>query len=87
MFVSPTRTVVIMAASLAATALPARADPRAVLVTCQAMVDRAAQPAQAAAAPGVRPDDAELQRCRQVIRDWTLRESRMSVDEHGRPLR
>ena len=32
-------------------------------------------------------DDAELQRCQQIIRDWTLRESRMSVDEQGRPLR
>ena len=87
MSVSPTRTVVIMAASLAAMALPARADPRAVLVTCQAMIDRAAQSAPNAGAASTKQDDAELQRCRQVIRDWTLRESRMSVDEHGRPQR
>jgi hypothetical protein len=46
------------------------------------MIERAAQNTGAA-----RQDDAELQRCRQVIRDWTLRESRMSVDEQGRPLR
>ena len=85
--VSPTRTVVIVAASLAATALPARADPRAVLVACQAMIDRAAQSAPNAGAAGNKADDAELQRCRQVISDWTLRESRMSVDEQGRPLR
>ena len=73
----------ILAAALAAIAWPARADGRAEFVTCQAMVDRAAQAAPAA----TRPDDAALQRCRQIIRDWTLRESRMSVDENGRPLR
>jgi len=28
---------------------------------------------------------SELQRCRQIIREWTLRDSRMSVDENGRP--
>jgi len=70
-------------ASLAAMTLPARADGRAELVTCQAMVERAAQNAGNAA----KPDDATLQRCQQIIRDWTLRESRMSVDEQGRPLR
>ena len=31
--------------------------------------------------------DADVTRCRQVVRDWTLRESRMLVDEQGRPLR
>jgi hypothetical protein len=77
----------IIVASLAAISLPAHADPRAVLNTCQAMVDRAMQSAQTAGTPGNRQDDAELRRCQQVIRDWTLRESRMSVDEHGRPLR
>ena len=84
---SPTWTVVIMAAALAATALPARADGRAEFVTCQAMVDRVAQSTPNAAAASTRQDEAELQRCRQVIRDWTLRESRMSVDENGKPLR
>jgi hypothetical protein len=44
----------------------------------------AAQPAQNGAK---QPDEAEVARCRQVIRDWTLRDSRMSVDEDGRPLR
>ncbi len=34
-----------------------------------------------------KPDNAELQRCEQIIREWTLRDSRMSVDENGRPLR
>jgi hypothetical protein len=32
-------------------------------------------------------EDAELQKCRQIIKEWTLRDSRMSVDENGRPLR
>ena len=75
----------IIVASLAAISLPAHADDRSVLNTCQALIDRAAQPAQNAGS--AKPDDAELQRCRQIIRDWTLRESRMSVDEQGRPLR
>jgi hypothetical protein len=79
----PARALLLIVASLAAMALPARADGRAELVTCQAMVARAAQNAADAA----RPDDATLQRCQQIIRDWTLRESRMSVDEQGRPLR
>jgi hypothetical protein len=66
--------------------LPARADERSVLNTCQALVDRAAQSAQNAAAV-IKPADEELQRCRQIIREWTLRDSRRSVDEQGRPLR
>jgi len=48
------------------------------------VINRAAQPARDAAA---KPDEAEVARCRQVISDWTLRDSRMSVDEDGRPLR
>jgi hypothetical protein len=65
---------------------PARADERSLLNACQALVDRAAQSAPNAAA-AARPGDEELQRCRQIIREWTLRDARMSVDEHGRPLR
>jgi hypothetical protein len=76
----------VLVALSATAALPAYADGRAELVTCQAMVERAAQSAQAANA-GIQRDDAALQRCRQIIKDWTLRESRMSVDENGRPLR
>jgi hypothetical protein len=51
------------------------------------MVDRLARSTSNAAAASTSQDDAELQRCRLIIRDWTLRESRMSVDEQGRPLR
>jgi hypothetical protein len=85
MLVAPKLAARIMVALLAAISLPVHADDRTVLNACQAMVDRAAQSAHNAGA--ARPDDAELQRCRQIIRDWTLRDSRMSVDEHGRPLR
>jgi hypothetical protein len=73
-------------ALLAAMTLPARADGRVELVTCQAMVERAAQ-AKPADSAATQQDDPALQRCRQIVRDWTLRESRMSVDEQGRPLR
>ena len=77
------RAIALASAALAmAISSPARADPRDVLRACQAMVNRAAQQDSAA-----KPDDAEVARCRQVIRDWTLRDSRMSVDEDGRPLR
>ena len=85
MAVSAKPVVRAIAAALAATAWPAHADGRAELVTCQAMVDRAAQSALAGTA--TQQDEAALQRCRQIIKDWTLRESRMSVDEQGRPLR
>jgi hypothetical protein len=79
----PARTLLVAMALLAAMTLAARADGRAELVTCQAMVERAAQ----AGTAGTRQNDAALRRCQQIIRDWTLRESRMSVDEQGRPLR
>jgi hypothetical protein len=74
----------MIAVALAASALPAHAEDRTQLHACQALVDRAARLAQEAPA---KPDDAELQRCRQIIREWTLRDQRMSVDEQGRPLR
>jgi hypothetical protein len=83
--VSPRRNVLLLVALLAAISLPVRADERAKLNACQALVDRAAPLQNAGTA--TRPDDPELLRCRQIIREWTLRDSRMSVDEHGRPLR
>jgi hypothetical protein len=83
---SPTLAAAILAASPLLMPLPSRADGRAELVSCQAMIDGVTRAAQAGAA-AVPQDDAALQRCRQIVRDWTLRESRMSVDEQGRPLR
>ena len=67
-------------ATLAAIALPARGEDRSVLLTCKAMVERASREANAA-------NEAELTRCRQVIREWALRDARTSVDENGKPLR
>jgi hypothetical protein len=69
----------ILAAMFVATVSPAHAEGRAEFVSCQAMVR--------AASAATQPDEAALARCRQIIRDWTLRESRMSVDENGKPLR
>ena len=76
---------VVMLGSIAAVLLAgtAQAVPgeRDRLNACKAMIDRATQ-AQPATS-----DDAELRKCWQIIREWTLRDSRMSVDENGRPLR
>ena len=54
------------------------AGERDQLNACKALV--------AAQSPGA-PDKLEVTRCRQIIKEWTLRDSRMSVDEQGRPLR
>jgi hypothetical protein len=77
------RSVSIAVAALAAV-LPARAGERDQLNACQALVERAAQ--SQGSAPTAQTDP-ELQRCGQIIKEWTLRDSRMSVDEQGRPLR
>ena len=76
-----------IAASLVLISWAARADGREELIACQALIDRAAQSAQNSPATGPLRDEAKLQRCRQIVRDWTLRDSRMSVDEQGRALR
>ncbi|MHC2626969.1 hypothetical protein ACVIW2_009001 [Bradyrhizobium huanghuaihaiense] len=72
--------LVLVVAGLAAVALPAHAEDRSVLLNCKAMVERASKDANAAS-------EAELTRCRQVIREWALRDARTTVDEQGRPLR
>jgi hypothetical protein len=74
----------LLTATISALSSQASADPRDGLRACQALVDQAARSGEANAA---KPDDAELARCRQIIREWTLRDARMSVDEQGRPLR
>jgi hypothetical protein len=67
-------------AALAAIVSSARAEDRTVLLNCKAMVERASKDAGSAS-------ETELIRCRQVIREWALRDARMTVDEEGRPLR
>jgi hypothetical protein len=69
------RPVVVAVAFAALVSSAQAADDRTLLNHCKALVS------QASAA------SAELQHCRQVIKEWTLRDSRMSVDENGRPLR
>jgi hypothetical protein len=76
----------MIVALLLLTSATARADGREELDACQLIIARAAQTSQAGTA-STRQDEARLQRCRQLVRDWTLRDSRMSVDENGRPLR
>jgi hypothetical protein len=73
--------VLTLAALAISTAVPARADPREVLRNCQALLERADK------SGAEKPSEADIARCRQVVRDWTLRDSRMLVDEQGRPLR
>ena len=72
-----------IALTLLATTAFARAGERDRLNACKELVDRAEQSREAGAAA----DDAKLQQCRQIIKEWTLRDSRMSVDENGSPLR
>lgn len=67
-------------AALVASTLHARAEDRTVLANCKVMVERASRDAKAAS-------DTELVRCRQIIREWALRDARTSVDEDGKPLR
>jgi hypothetical protein len=74
----------VVAVALTAMTLPVRAEDRSQLVSCQALIERAAQAAQDNAA---RQDAPELVRCRQIVREWMLRDARMSVDERGQPLR
>ncbi|HLG82556.1 MAG TPA: hypothetical protein VKY22_16195 [Bradyrhizobium sp.] len=70
------RGVILLALLAAAAGRAQAADDRTLLDHCKALV------AQAPAS-----DSAEIRHCRQVIKEWTLRDSRMSVDENGRPLR
>ena len=69
----------LFALALATTALAAPGE-RDQLNACRAMV---AQSQQA----GTAQDDPALVRCRQIIKEWTLRDSRRSVDENGQPLK
>jgi hypothetical protein len=74
---------VLMAAMLLASAARAVPGERDRLNACKAMVERAGP----AAAGHAAPETAELQKCRQIIKEWTLRDSRMSIDENGQPMK
>ena len=75
--------VAFMAMTLLAGTAQALPGERDQLNACKATVGRAGPPPAA----GAGPESAELQKCRQIIKEWTLRDSRRSVDEEGRPLR
>jgi len=70
----------LVIAMLAAVSPPARAEDRSVLLNCKAAVARANKDAGSVS-------DAELTRCRQIIREWALRDARTTVDEDGKPLK
>jgi hypothetical protein len=74
------RVALAAAAFMLLTAGAANAGERDQLDACKAVV---AQSQQA----GTTLDDSALAKCRQIIKEWTLRDSRRSVDEDGRPLR
>ncbi|WP_454626722.1 hypothetical protein [Bradyrhizobium cenepequi] len=73
---------VLLAVALLSASLPAQAGERDQLNACQAMVERTTQSPKSAES-----DTPEIARCRQIIKEWTLRDSRMNVDEKGQPLR
>jgi hypothetical protein len=75
--------VLPLAMALLATSALARPGERDQLNACKALVERAGPASPAGAAP----EAAELQKCRQIIKEWTLRDSRMSVDENGQPVK
>ena len=75
--------VALMAAALLAGATHAVPGERDRLNACKSIVEHTG-PAPAAGAP---PETADLQKCRQIIKEWTLRDSRMSVDENGKPMK
>jgi hypothetical protein len=72
--------VALAAASLLINAAHAVPGERDRLNACKAMVEHAP-------AAGTAPETSELQKCRQMIKEWTLRDSRMSVDENGKPMK
>jgi hypothetical protein len=74
----------LIAAALSMSAVHAVPGERDRLNACKAMVEHAG-PAPAAGAAA--SESAELQKCRQIIKEWTLRDSRMSVDENGKPVK
>jgi hypothetical protein len=75
-----------VAAVPAAISSPARADERALLDHGEALLAHAAAQSHPAQPVSANADDAGPHR-RQIIREGTLRDAGISVDENGRPLR
>jgi hypothetical protein len=72
--------VALTAAALLTSAAHAVPGERDRLNACKTMVEHAPT-------AGAAPETAELQKCRQMIKEWTLRDSRMSVDQNGKPMK
>jgi hypothetical protein len=72
--VAPIALVLLTTAALAA---PGERDQ---LNACKTMVVQSQHAGTAQADPA-------LVRCKQIIKEWTLRDSRRSVDENGQPLK
>ena len=82
------RSLVLLAAvtAMASRAVATQVQPpdRHVLHHCEDVLTQAANPANTMKA---RPAAAEVDRCRIVVREFALRDSRMSVDENGKMMR
>jgi len=78
----------LLLAAIAATGSRAVAAPvppdRHVLHHCEDVLTQAAAPANATRTG---PATAEVERCRIIVREFALRDSRMSVDENGKHVR
>ncbi len=75
--------VALMAAALLASAAHAVPGERDWLNASKTMV----KPAGPAPAAGASLEAPDLQKCRQINKEWTLRDSGMSVNENGKPMR
>ena len=73
-------TAAVLAMPQGAFAVPGERDR---LNACKEMIARAGPPPAVNAAH----ESADLQKCRQIIKEWTLRDSRRSVDENGKPMK
>jgi hypothetical protein len=83
------RTLLLLAATAAmasrAVAAPVHAPDRHVLHHCEDVLKHAAKTPRSTKTRHA--DAAEVERCRIVVREFALRDSRMPVDEHGKMMR
>ena len=83
------RTLLLLAATAAmmsrGAAAPVHAPDRHVLHHCEDVLKHATKVAHAAKTRHT--DAAEVERCRIVVREFALRDSRMPVDQNGKTVR
>jgi hypothetical protein len=82
------RTLLLLAATTAmmsrVAAAPVHAPDRHVLHHCEDVLKHAAKTPRSTK---TRRADAEVERCRIVVREFALRDSRMPVDQNGKTVR